>query len=77
MRWSEHPAMKLKINGALIGMLASCAYLVGCDSGLSGQIEKCVQAAMAANYPFKNSQDKAETELNARAYCLRAAAGKE
>ncbi len=58
-------------------MLTSCVYLVGCDSGISGQIEKCVQAAMASSGPYKDSQDKAGSEVVARGYCLRAASGKD
>lgn len=53
------------------------ANLVACDTGLSGQIEKCVQAGIAANGPYKDSADKASTEVSVRAYCLRAASGKD
>jgi hypothetical protein len=61
------------ISLMLIGTISAS----GCDSGVSGQIEKCVQAAMKSNEPFKDAKDKAETEVIARTYCLRAAAGKD
>lgn len=59
------------------GLLTSCAYLVGCDDGISSQIEKCVQAAITSNGPYKNSQEKAGMEVSARGFCLRAASGKD
>lgn len=63
----------LKIFAALL----LCINLVGCDSGISGQIEKCVQAAIVSNGPYKDNKDKAETEVIARQLCLRAASGKD
>lgn len=51
--------------------------LNACDSGVNGQIEKCVQAAIAANGPYKTSTEKAEMEFVSRTYCLKAASGKE
>lgn len=51
--------------------------LVACDSGLSGQVEKCVQAGIAASGPYKDSAEKANAEVTARVFCLRAASGKE
>jgi hypothetical protein len=53
------------------------AQLVGCDSGLNGQIEKCVQAGMEANKPYKDNTAKADAELAVRGYCMRSAAGKD
>ena len=58
-------------------MLIGTAVLVGCDSGISSQIEKCVQAAMKSGEPFKNATERAEIEVIARTACLRAAAGKD
>lgn len=58
-------------------MLIGITVLTGCDAGISGQIEKCVQAVMVSNEPYKNKADKAETEALARTYCLKAAAGKD
>jgi hypothetical protein len=51
--------------------------LTACDSGVNGQIEKCVQAAIAANGPYKTSTEKSEMEFISRTYCLKAASGKE
>ncbi len=51
--------------------------LAACDSGLNRQIDKCVEAGMEANKPFKNNTEKADTEIQVRAYCMRAAAGKD
>lgn len=53
------------------------ANLVACDSGLSGQVEKCVQAGISANGPYKSSTEKAEQESISRIFCLRAASGKD
>ncbi len=76
MKHLENPKLKLE-KFIILEMLISCAYLVGCDSGISDQIEKCVQAAIASNGPYKDSQDKAGTEAIARGFCLRAASGKD
>ena len=51
--------------------------LTACDTGLNGQIDKCVAAGLAANGPYKNSTEKAGDEITIRAYCMRAAAGKD
>ena len=51
--------------------------LVACDSGLNGQVEKCVQAGIAASGPYKNNTEKADAEVHARLLCLRAASGKD
>ena len=60
-----------------IASLLALTQLIACDSGMSGQIEKCVQAGMDASKPFKDNTEKADTEVHVRAYCMRAAAGKE
>ena len=51
--------------------------LTACDTGINGQIEKCVQSAITVNAPYKNNAEKSETELQARVFCLRAASGKD
>ena len=51
--------------------------LTACDTGVNGQIEKCVQSVMAASGPFKDNADKVGTEANARLMCLRASTGKD
>jgi len=61
----------------IVQILVLIAVVTGCDSGISSQIEKCVQAGMAANEPYKDSAEKSGTELQVRGYCLRSAAGKE
>ncbi len=61
----------------MIGVLFLCVCLAGCDSGISGQIEKCVQATVASNGPFKNDHEKLEMESIARLMCLKSASGKE
>jgi hypothetical protein len=48
-------------------------FIAGCNSG--DQIEKCVQAALTANGPYKSAQDKAADEFTARRMCLEAASG--
>ena len=60
-----------------ISALFVFTQLTACDSGLNGQIDKCVAAGLAANGPYKNSTEKADAELIVRAYCMRAAAGKD
>ena len=50
--------------------------LAACDNGIGGQIEKCVQAGLEANGPYKNNQEKAGVEIGVRSHCLNAAAGK-
>lgn len=60
-----------------IFLFVASTNLVACDSGLSGQIEKCVQAGISAGGPYKNSTEKADMEVTARVYCLRAASGKD
>jgi hypothetical protein len=51
--------------------------LVACDYGMSGQIEKCVEAGLASNGPYKNSTEKAADEVAYRMHCMKSAAGKE
>ena len=68
------------MKNTFIGLTAALlilTQLIGCDSGMSGQIEKCVSAGLAASGPHKNSADKAGDEVTIRAYCMRAAAGKD
>ena len=60
-----------------IAPLAVFLQLASCDSGMSRQIEKCVEAGLAANGPYKNSTEKADTELGVRGFCMRSAAGKD
>jgi len=64
-------------TGFLLFLFITSTNLVACDSGLSSQIEKCVQAGIAAGGPYKNSTEKADVEVAARVFCLRAASGKE
>jgi hypothetical protein len=51
--------------------------LTACDTGVNGQIEKCVQSVLAASGPFKNSTEKVEADAHARLMCLRASTGKD
>ena len=51
----------------------AATLITGCNSG--DQIEKCVQAALKANTPYKSDQEKAETEFVVRRMCLEAASG--
>ena len=60
-----------------ISALFVFTQLTACDSGLNGQIDKCVAAGLAANGPYKNSTEKAGDEITIRAFCMRAAAGKD
>jgi hypothetical protein len=69
--------MKINFVNRILIITFFNSLLGACDSGLSGQIEKCVQAALAANGPYKDSKDKADTEISARGFCLRAASGKD
>ena len=68
------------MRNSFIGLtvaLLTLTQLTACDNGLNGQIDKCVEAGMEANKPFKNNTEKADTEIQVRAYCMRAAAGKD
>ena len=56
----------------LITTLIATTTLVACSQD---PVEKCVSAIMNANAPYKDSQEKAGTEANARIHCLNAAAG--
>ncbi len=69
----KEPQMLRAPSTALLTLL-----LVACNSGnsLDGQIEKCVQAGLKANEPYKSAQDRAEEELGLRGWCLRQASGK-
>lgn len=59
-------------------LLCLCAlFVVSCGQTTGDQIEKCVQSGVQAGGPYKNSQDKAETEFEVRVVCLRAATEKE
>ncbi len=50
--------------------------LTACEGGVSSQIEKCVQAGIESNGPYKTEKDKVDTEFLIRAHCLNAASGK-
>jgi hypothetical protein len=69
--------LTLKNSTIIIASFTLCAHLSACDSGISDQIEKCVQAGLNSEGPYKDSKDKASTELHYRAGCLKAASGKE
>jgi hypothetical protein len=56
-------------------LFISVVFLAACNSG--DQIEKCVQAGIDANGPYKTSQEKSETEFVLRRVCLDAASGKQ
>lgn len=60
-----------------IAILLFILQLTACDTGLNGQIEKCVQAGIEANKPYKDSKERADTELGLRGFCMRSAAGKD
>lgn len=51
----------------------AATLIAGCNSG--DQIEKCAQAALKANGPYKSDQEKAEFEFVVRRMCLEAASG--
>jgi uncharacterized lipoprotein YmbA len=53
----------------------AATLITGCSSG--DQIEKCVQAALKANGPYKSEQEKAGDEHLIRLMCLEAASGKK
>ena len=57
--------------------LAVFLQLIACDSGMSRQIEKCVEAGLASNGPYKNSTEKAADEVVYRMHCMNSAAGKQ
>jgi hypothetical protein len=50
-------------------------FIAGCNAG--DQIEKCVQAGIDANGPYKSSLEKSEAEFAVRRMCLEAANGKK
>jgi len=68
--------MKNTCTGLTVALL-TLTQLTACDTGVNGQIEKCVQSVLAASGPFKNSTEKVEAEANARLMCLRASTGKD
>lgn len=68
--------MKNTFIGLTVALL-TLTQLTACDTGLNGQIDKCVAVGLAANGPYKNSTEKAGDEITIRAYCMRAAAGKD
>jgi hypothetical protein len=51
---------------------ATAFILLGCQS----EIDKCVDAGLRANEPYKTAQEKSETEMQFRMACLKASAGK-
>lgn len=65
--------MKITVKNKLtIGLVALVWTLVGCQS----EIDKCVNAIVKKDEPFKNAQEKNQLEAQARVFCLRAQAGK-
>jgi hypothetical protein len=60
-----------------LGLIAMTVFgLTACDTGVSSQIEKCVQTGIESNGPYKTEKDKVDTEFLIRAHCLNAASGK-
>ena len=52
------------------------SQLTGCDSGISAQVEKCVQSQLLSYGPPKDSAEKYAMEAQARLICMKAASGK-
>ena len=64
--------MKTTINKKLpIAIVVLVWTLVGCQS----EVDKCTDAYMKADAPWKNSAEKAEREAQFRFACLRASKG--
>jgi hypothetical protein len=68
--------MKHSKNILIFGLAAATLGLTACDTGVSGQIEKCVRAGIESSGPYKNEKEKVEAEFLVRAHCLNAASGK-
>jgi hypothetical protein len=66
-----------KVLTVLMSVLICGAQLSACDSGINGQIEKCVQSAILAAGPTKDGTEKSAVEAQARFLCLKAASGKD
>jgi hypothetical protein len=64
--------MKITVNKKLtVGLLALAWVLVGCQS----EVDKCTDAYMKADAPWKNNAEKVEREAHFRFACLRASKG--
>jgi hypothetical protein len=64
--------MKTAVNKQFtIAIFALVGGLVGCQS----EVDKCTDAYMKADAPWKNSAEKAEREAHFRFSCLRASKG--
>ena len=64
--------MKTAVNKKFtIAIFALVGALVGCQS----EVDKCTDAYMKADAPWKNSAEKAEREAQFRFACLRASKG--
>ena len=61
-------AISKKLTFALIALV--CA-LVGCQS----EVDKCTDALVKANGPYKTSEEKAQVEGGIRIACLKASRG--
>jgi len=64
--------MKTTINKKLpIAILVLAWALVGCQS----EVDKCTDALVKANGPYKTSEEKAQAEGGIRIACLKASKG--
>ena len=67
--------IKKSILPFILALIVS--QLAACDSGINGQIDKCVQAFITRGEPYTDSKQRAGVEVMGRIACLRAASGKE
>ena len=64
--------MKTAINKKFtITIFALLGFLVGCQS----EVDKCTDALVKANGPYKTSEEKAQAEGGIRIACLKASKG--
>ena len=61
----------MKTKTPLIVILTCFICLTGCQS----EVDKCTNALVKANEPYKNSAEKADAEARARFGCLGASRG--
>lgn len=67
---------------AIFSLVATIFFTAGCDEGIGGQIEKCVQAKIRASQEYEGKKgmwdtksSTAQQEADARQSCLRAGSG--
>ena len=58
-----------------LSFLICILILAGCQP--KSDVDKCVEAILKADGPYRNKEDKNDSEADARLECLKAQAGKQ